>query len=106
MTNLLKRVFGGGERKAEEPLNTPITAPAGAGTVPFPFYVRPSKKKEGVLIVGIETGEGRKRVALVRANYDGSVRVRTLNGNPREASSKAETQLAAVMTETELTDDE
>lgn len=75
-------------------------------TSPVNLYTRPSKKQPGVLVVGVEFNGTRKRVALVRVNGDDTVKIRTLDGNPREASSKADTQSVREIPFDQLTDDE
>ena len=80
-------------------------APATPEPTPTPFYTRPSAKKEGVLVVGVRTEDGDRRVALLRLSDDGTVKVRSLNGNPREASSNTNTQAEFYLPVEDLTPD-
>lgn len=90
---------------------TPATAPAAAPEpeVTYPrLYVRPSNKRpDDTIVVGIEKEDGeRKRIVLVRIEDEGeTVKLRALNGNPREASSNTKTQGVSTVAVDELTDD-
>lgn len=90
-------------------MSTPTTFPTTqTRTVetPVSLYVRPSTRNDDTIVVGVETGGERKRAVLVRVLDDGSVRVRTLDGNPREASSNTSgTQTVLEFAAAELTDD-
>lgn len=75
-------------------------------TEPVDLYVRESRKQPGVLVVGIQSGDTRKRVALVRVEDGGNtVKVRTLDGDPKERSSKALTQRVLRLRTEALTED-
>lgn len=73
--------------------------------VPVSLYVRESRKNPDTIVVGVDADE-RRRAVLVRVLPDGRVRVRTLNGNPREASSNADTQAVHEFGLDELSADE
>lgn len=75
---------------------TTTIAEAPEVTVPEGFFVRPSKKRPDVMVVGVEVDGERKRVALLRV-VEGQVKVRTLDGNPREKSSTTNTQSEVVL---------
>lgn len=68
--------------------------------------VRASRKNPDTIVVGVEANGSRKRVALVRVLDAETIRVRTLDGNPREASSHAVTQTVHEFALDDLSDDE
>lgn len=72
---------------------------------PVNLTVRASKKNPDTIVVGVEANGTRKRVALVRVLDAENIRVRTLDGNPRERSSKAETQTVLEFNLSDLSDD-
>lgn len=72
---------------------------------PVEFYARPSAKNDDTIVVGLEANGERRRVALLRVE-DGAVKIRTLDGNPRERSSQEDgTQRVFRVDLDELTDD-
>jgi hypothetical protein len=116
MATLIKRLFG---RPTQAPVRVPDATPAPSfipapepaprvkvRSVPSPFYVRASRKRDDVLVVGIEDPDTheRRRVALLRVE-GGDVKLRTLNGNAREASSNSTTQQVIYLPTEDLTFD-
>lgn len=73
--------------------------------VPVELTVRESRKNPDTVVVGVKSNGESKRAVLVRVLPDGNVRVRTLNGNPREASSNSDTQSVFEFSLDELTPD-
>lgn len=73
--------------------------------VPVELTVRESRRNPDTVVVGVKSNGTTKRVALVRVLPDGNIRLRTLNGNPREASSNSDTQTVFEFRLDELTDD-
>lgn len=72
------------------------------------LYVRRSAKNRDTLVIGVVGEEGddsARRAVLVRLNDDGSVKIRTLDGNPREASSKTETQRVLTVDADDMSED-
>ena len=72
------------------------------------LYVRPSNKRpDDTIVAGIEFEDGtRKRIVLIRIEDDGeTVKLRALNGNPREASSNTKTQGVSTVAVADLTPD-